>query len=123
MKAEITLKNKAKFFALYWGQKILKDGVVKYYYTVSGGPLSLLKSSYQLHLKPLSSITEEDAIAAGISKAKLSRYKMFPYLLSPFMIDYLRSKGYALPYLGLSVEEMIEAGWIKLQEGGQNAND
>ena len=28
--------------------------------------------------------------------------------------DYLRSKGYALPWMGLSVEEMIEAGWIKL---------
>lgn len=30
-------------------------------------------------------------------------------------IDYLRSKGYALPYLGISVEEQIEFGWIKLK--------
>lgn len=30
--------------------------------------------------------------------------------------DYLRSKGYALPWMGLSVEEMIKAGWIKLIE-------
>jgi hypothetical protein len=27
--------------------------------------------------------------------------------------DYLRSKGYALPFMGLSVETMIEYGWIK----------
>lgn len=30
-------------------------------------------------------------------------------------VDFLRSKGYALPWMGLSVEEMVEAGWIKLQ--------
>ena len=30
--------------------------------------------------------------------------------------DYLRSKGYALPYMDLSVEDLIEYGWIKLEE-------
>lgn len=30
-------------------------------------------------------------------------------------IDFLRSKGYALPYMGASVETMIEWGWIKLK--------
>lgn len=30
--------------------------------------------------------------------------------------DYLRSKGYALPYNGLSVEQLIKFGWIKLKE-------
>ena len=30
--------------------------------------------------------------------------------------DYLRSKGYALPYLGISVEDQINKyGWIKLK--------
>lgn len=28
--------------------------------------------------------------------------------------DYLRSKGYALPWIGLSVDEQIEYGWVKL---------
>lgn len=32
------------------------------------------------------------------------------------VIDYLRSKGYALPWMGLSVEQQIEFGWIKLKE-------
>lgn len=40
---------------------------------------------------------------------------LLPYFKSTWETgDYLRSKGYALPYLGISVEEMIEAGWIKL---------
>lgn len=30
--------------------------------------------------------------------------------------DYLRSKGYALPYMGISVEDQIKYGWIKLTE-------
>ena len=30
--------------------------------------------------------------------------------------DYLRSKGYALPWMDLSVEDLIEYGWVKLKE-------
>jgi len=33
--------------------------------------------------------------------------------------DYLRSHGYALPFMGLSVEELINRGWVKLKEKGQ----
>ena len=33
---------------------------------------------------------------------------------------FLRSKGYALPWFGLSVEEMIETSWIKLREEETN---
>jgi hypothetical protein len=36
--------------------------------------------------------------------------------LSVYLSDYLRSKGYAIPYMGLSVETLIEYGWIKLKE-------
>lgn len=31
------------------------------------------------------------------------------------IIDYLRSKGYALPWMGLSVEDLVNAGWVKLK--------
>lgn len=31
------------------------------------------------------------------------------------LFDYLRTKGYALPFIGISVEEQIEYGWIKLK--------
>ena len=30
--------------------------------------------------------------------------------------DYLRSKGYALPWMDLSVEDLVKYGWIKLKE-------
>lgn len=36
--------------------------------------------------------------------------------LIAIVCDYLRSKGYALPFMGISVETMIEKGWIKLKE-------
>jgi hypothetical protein len=32
-----------------------------------------------------------------------------------FITDYLRSKGYALPFMGLSVEQQISYGWVKLK--------
>lgn len=41
------------------------------------------------------------------------------YCHNPYMtgaIDYLRSKCYALPYMGISVEQLQEWGWIKLKE-------
>lgn len=30
-------------------------------------------------------------------------------------IDFLRSRGYALPYMSLSVEEQVNRGWVKLK--------
>lgn len=36
-----------------------------------------------------------------------------------FAIDFLRSRGYALPWMGISVETLIEWGWVKLK-GGEN---
>ena len=30
--------------------------------------------------------------------------------------DYLRSKGYALPWMDLSVEDLVEYGWVKLKK-------
>lgn len=30
--------------------------------------------------------------------------------------DYFRSKGYALPWMDLSVEDLVKYGWIKLKE-------
>lgn len=32
-----------------------------------------------------------------------------------YAIDFLRSKGYALPWMGVSVEQQVEYGWIKLK--------
>jgi hypothetical protein len=103
MKAEINNENKAKFFALYWGQEILSDG------NDIGTNVGDCDEKMFLLLKPLLSISGED--------------KEHAFWLSPYEkqvthyvynVDYLRLKGYALPWMGLSVEEMVKAGWIKL---------
>ena len=41
---------------------------------------------------------------------KVSPY--FPTVLNVY--DFLRSKGYALPWMGLSVEKLVEYGWVVL---------
>jgi len=140
MKAELNNENKAKFFALYWGQEVQSHG--KEMFHVTG---ILVRQSY-LQLKPLSAISDEDAIDVlnvlmgyeenyyqdwhpNIQKVWMQTIKIdlnddfgsrqVPALQSYFKYtwqvgDFLRSKGYALPWMGLSVVEMTEAGWIKL---------
>lgn len=165
---ENTLENKAKFFALYWGQLVLmqKDGlgVKKCIHAYWGKTIS----SRYLELKPLSSISNEDACHIAMllvewqdsmSKLKPENIKVrgridgdhawdelimefggaFSYTVryrgGDFMTwiepkgrsewntynhlqvyDFLRSRGYALPYMGLSVEELVNIGWVKLKE-------
>ena len=89
MKAEINDSNRQRFFTLYWGQG--KDVIWV----------------DQIELKPLAQMSDEDKEHAY--------WPVYPTHVCVMNIDYLRSKGYALPWLGLSVEEMIEAGWIKIK--------
>ena len=123
-----TIENKSKFFAQYWGQKV---GVS----WIETGSIETKKCLSQdaswLELKPLSSITDEDAIEIakifrwenGVLEAQvktfLSQYMDYhnsniSSIENFYLCDYLRSKGYALPWLGISVEDQIEYGWIKL---------
>src|SRR5690606_41780636 len=89
-----------------------------------------------LQLKPLSSISDEDAIEVAkiyvvleknetseVGKTISSKFeKPSDMIYAPtwsgknwlIVSDYLRSKGYALPFMGISVEQMIEWNWIKL---------
>jgi hypothetical protein len=83
-----------------------------------------------IKLKPLSKISDEDAVGIPSipNRTTLELLDYFckkdhlvacEYLLgslTPQDYDYLRSRGYALPWMGISVEKMIEAGWIKLEE-------
>tara|TARA_R110000850_G_scaffold275955_1_gene416448 strand:- start:30214 stop:30549 length:336 start_codon:yes stop_codon:yes gene_type:complete len=106
MKDEINNENKAKFFAQYWGQMV-GEGL--------NGTEDVHRANSAftefLNLKPLSSISDEDAITVGYKSAShVPKIKMW----SQPNCDYLRLKSYALPWMGLSVEELIEAGWIRL---------
>lgn len=93
------------------------------------------KTKTFLELTPLSKITDEDAIdvakilypySDALHTTDKGRDLIAPmfgkgtFLLNPPYIiqtyDYLRSNGYALPWMGLSVEQLIEYGWVKLSD-------
>jgi hypothetical protein len=132
MKAEINNENKAKFFALYWGQRIMSYRYLKEYQLSS--PLSVwTENVVYLELKSLSQISDEDARVIAEQNRFNGNYDVFPKVgrdilrrvfeledsqmcLPTESADYLRSKGYALPWMGLSVDEMVDGGWIKLTE-------
>lgn len=139
-----TLENKAKFFAQYWGQKLWKEYKnINCHDTVD--ILEELTNNDYLEIAPLLSITDghaielyrqvlykkthyeshqltiDDEINQGKELAFSCLYLKGGYCgfsagTGLFVSDYLRSKGYALPYLGLSVEKQIEYGWVKLKE-------
>ena len=141
MKTQNILENKARFFAQYWCQKIIcfphNKNPIRY-----DNPNKLLAGTFErkayLQLKPLSQISDEDAIdvskifglghlSGAIKELILSIFRTsindsgttsstngIKNWMQVF--DYLRSKGYALPYMGLSVEDLVEYGWIKLKE-------
>ena len=144
---EDTSENKARFFAQYWGQKIvavrIDDGKDRKGYEVGNNWYCQLEDAY-LELKPLSQIIDEDAIEViggvecnlrmndedsgffGMSPSEIfvaSLYsKSESYHITPRKLDYLRSKGYALPWLGVLVEQQIEWGWIKLKRENDKKN-
>ncbi len=129
--------NKARFFALYYGQTVLNIGAVNNV-TIGRGNWNLRHPDFYLELKPLSSITDEDAIEISMILVTgyeigcerntidnaldfISRFKhdigkenFYSAIEWGNTIDFLRSKGYALPFLGLSVETLEKYGWIKL---------
>ena len=159
MKTQNTLENKAKFFSQYFSQHVLyfsSDFLRK----IDNLTLDSIENVDFLELKPLSQISDEDAINVAklvspmlfegrgkngghyIDKSEIGWYSVkhdgktlmvdidldgyvFEYdeideykrpSRSLIGTDYLRSKGYALPYMDLSVEDLIDYGWVKLKE-------
>lgn len=140
------IENKAKFFGLYWGQAILRMPEETILFISNQNNLSyeeFLEDGW-LELTHLSQIRDEDAIEVirfftpdinpdYVKQADKEEFEQFFLILSGDLLeecasnnysplvyqktyDYLRSKGYALPYMGLSVEKLIEFGWVKLKE-------
>lgn len=141
---ENNLENKAKFFAQYWGQEVLMWHDKAVVLNIIWQDLNNdLKDVHFLRLKPLSSITDEDAaklckifdveydnkddseshfdLDGAIEWIKALYSEPAGYYVDGYTgnqllsgSDYLRSKGYALPYMGLSVKQLVEYGWVKL---------
>ena len=88
-----------------------------------------------LELKPLSSITDEELVKIAqfyeptAHNVKLENDQIeFDFIYGDkgasgaieisdgYCLDWLRSNGFVTEWMGLSVETMIEFGWIKLKE-------
>lgn len=138
-----TLESKAAFFAQYWGQKIMTMTVNdnNFLQTVGFTYMNRYKvENCHLELKPLSMISDQDAFKVGnifgwlesegdsisdiiqnghriVSNILDNKFSTSNLVLKLYLqvYDYLRSKGYALPYMDVSVETMIEYVWIKLK--------
>lgn len=120
--------DKARFFAQYFGQRVhqfvddlkymsedrsstRKEYTRPFVDEVFMDAISDKREGILL-LKPLSSISDED-------KAELNKFRNWlpEHGTKVFYMDeadYLRSKGYALPYMQYSVEDLVNMGWIKL---------
>jgi|SRR5690606_30900430 len=137
---QITPEIKQRIFALYWGQPIIwmSDKEPRHKHHVCAKTMkSTVFEHMRLGLKPLSSVTDEDlkdlaTQVAGISPSEYAsanmvahkRYKQFIVSIKKEeleldVVDFLRSRGYALPAFGYSVDELVEAGVFKLREEQQ----
>ena len=140
MKTQNTLENKSIFFAQYWGQHVLyfsSDFLRK----IDNLTLDSVENDDYLELKPLSQITDEDAIQGimftynktyeDLGKIlEVKHYNTFSSItttrggenfktsrsihhwngdrkIGSKECDYFRSKGYALPWMDLSVEDLV----------------
>ena len=138
---ENTLENKAAFINQYYGCKVLYVGGVGLQEVGKGG-WNLKHSSFFIELTPLSNISDDDAIEVakianwgplhsdrvkagksivngkfGIdSNAVNPDDEDYDTILNYIPVfDFLRSKGYALPFRGVDVETLISWGWVKLK--------
>lgn len=129
-----TIENKARFHALYWGQKVFvfndegqyKPGVT---YEVDGSS----DEHTFLELRSLPDITDEEATAVAkiwedsekiISPEEYDGWTKevildaIPEMENVMLLraaDYLRSRGFLLPYLDLSIEQILEYGWARIK--------
>jgi hypothetical protein len=131
---ENTIQNKEKFFALYFGQTVMMRKLFISLVAVRKRRLSWANPEHYLELTPLSLISDEDAIMVAkmwydegegtelrnvdleTSRNLVNHHLKYGFEGMAFeIVDYLRSKGYALPWNGISVEQQIEYGWVKLK--------
>jgi hypothetical protein len=105
---------KCMFFAQYQFSHVCFDGI----------------SNSTLLLKPFSKITNEEAkellkimdlghLCGSVTSLVLSVLDNYGKTTGKVSIwleinDYLRSKGYAVPFMGHSVDDLISFGWVKL---------
>lgn len=126
---ENNLENKIKFFAQYILQNVAKE--TKYPDSPTIRPITVFRigfdyvSFYHLELKSIEEISDSDMelifsidgqhptkTAVDFLMENLSSYNAFDVSI---IIDNIRANGYAWPYGGLTVKELIDYGWVKLK--------
>lgn len=113
MKTENTLENKAKFFAQYWGCKVLKNELLNPNIPAHKISFDNCRGSNEQYLELKSNLKVTDSDASELGTFLLEN----PHIeYSSYYREFLRSKGYALSFHDLSVEDLISYGWIKLNE-------
>lgn len=79
---------------------------------------------YQSNIRGISllgigGVSKEEILKAGLEFCKRINGNYWNNYVNVFQMlwafDFLRSKGYALPYNGITVDEQIEFGWVKLK--------
>lgn len=102
---------------LYWGQEVLSDGIN------IGACVGDFDDNLYLELKSVSELTpmqveivKELEDWEGNSKISLMVKHRYFANISFRTMDFLRSKGYAVPYLNWSVDDLIEEGIVKLKK-------
>lgn len=124
---ENTVENKIKFFGQYITQECAYlNGEIT---SLDNFYLALTRSEPNtiLLLKSISLITDEDKKFLELYGYGFDEHgynEGFEYSeYHKWTIeecDYFRSKGYALPWMGLSVAKLEEYGWIKLIQNDGN---
>ncbi|MDV3751168.1 hypothetical protein CMU19_07195 [Elizabethkingia anophelis] len=122
IKMENNLENKAKFFAQHWGQKVFVGHILE---EVNSSYIDPMYDTSILELKSINDISDEDAEELGglLGWKHPQEYRKH-FLenhthgdsLEQFEVDFLRSKGYVLPWMGLSIDDLIKYGWVKLKK-------
>lgn len=140
---ENTLANKARFFGLYFGAEVEGDPqdsddykICTWELTIDGFEFAVYEGCTLL-LKPLSSISDEDAkelslrlgTVVGLDeiihknspdlvKEVVENYSSINslWMLPARFVDKARELGYAIDWNNLSIEKQIAYGWIKLKD-------
>ena len=106
-----TKSLKIQIYALYFGQDVLFKH--RQTWNIAEDFLEHIKDSY-LELKPISMISDEEAIALKHQDAKGALEYYNKWQPNAYDSDYLRSKGYATAYYKFSIEDLMNLGIIKL---------
>ena len=124
---------KCRFFMQYYGQEVFafdeKESI-----RINSKTISYVSGESFLRLKNVSDIKDEECVElfdkfypnatrysplekiVDIKGAIRSDFSEYVIISEDFVFytDYLRSKGYALPFMEYSVEELVKMGWVQL---------